>query len=135
MQEVTCLLCFGPLEVGDVAPCDECGADPVEIAHFQLGKHTFHRYEIFPPLQLTLCNFCDVDFGSFAPTFFGLPRRARIGYQYFTVIDRIESPSLSKDKFCPACRFRLQFLRFVDQARCQHASQQYTGVRSGYFLD
>jgi hypothetical protein len=42
---------------------------------------------------------------------------------------------LSKDKFCPACGFRLRFLRFVDQARSQHASQQYRGVRSGYYLD
>ena len=137
MQEVHCPLCFGPLEVRNVAPCDECGGSPVEIEHFRQRRHTFCEYEIFRPLRLILCNFCDVDFGSFDPTFFGLPRRARIGYQYFVAIDRIENPVLSEDKFCRACGYRLRFLRFVADARCQHASQrkEKDGVRRGYYLD
>jgi hypothetical protein len=134
MQEVQCPLCFSLLEVRDVAPCDECGGSFNEIEDFRQGKHKYRQYEIFPPLRLTLCNFCDVDFGSWDPAFFGLPGRARIGYQYFRFIGEIENPVLSKDRFCPACGFRLRFLRFVDWARRLHASQPYKGVESGYYL-
>jgi hypothetical protein len=121
MQESYCPLCYSELEVRDVAPCDECGAQPEELTHFAAGKHSFMEYEIFPPLKLTLCNFCDVDFGSSDPTFFGLPRNARIGYQFMRALRRIEAPTLGKDKYCPACNRRLSFLRFVHQARQQHA--------------
>ena len=76
MQEVRCPLCFGPLEVRNVAPGDECGGSPVEIEHFQQRRHTFRKYEIFQPLRLIFCNFCDVDFASFDPTFFGLPQKS-----------------------------------------------------------
>lgn len=70
-------MCFGPLDVREAAPCDECGGDPEEIEHFRLGKHTYQRFEVFAGLELTLCNFCMVDFGSYDPTFFGLPRGSR----------------------------------------------------------
>jgi len=121
MQETNCPLCFSELEVRDVAPCDECGALPQEIEHFAGGKHSYAEYEVFPPLKLTLCNFCDVDFDSRDPTFFGLPRNARIGYQYMRLVQTVREPMLSRDKFCPACDLRLSFLRFVHQARQQHA--------------
>ena len=121
MQERYCPLCHGELEVRDVAPCDECGGRPEEVEHFASGKHSYAEYEVFPPLKLTLCNFCDVDFGSNDPAFFGLPRNARIGYQYMRLIQPLRGLTLSKDKFCPACDLRLSFLRFVHQARQQHA--------------
>lgn len=122
MQETNCPLCYYELETREVAPCDECGGSPGEIEHFVSGKHTFADYEIFPPLQLTLCNFCDVDFGSFDPTYFGLPRSVRIGYQYMRLIQPVREPALGRDKFCPSCNRRLSFLRFVAQARQQHRS-------------
>ena len=121
MQETHCPLCYGELEIRDVAPCDECGAVPQEIEHFASGKHSYAEYEVFPSLKLTLCNFCDVDFGSFDPAYFGLPRNARIGYEHMRLISPIREPALGKDKFCPACNLRLSFLRFVQQARQQHA--------------
>jgi hypothetical protein len=121
MQETNCPLCYGELEVRDVAPCDECGAVPQEIEHFAYGKHTYAEYEVFPPLKVTLCNFCDVDFGSYDPTFFGLPPKARIGYQYMRLIEPVRQPTLSKDKYCPTCNLRLSFLRFVHRSRQQHA--------------
>lgn len=124
MQETHCPLCHGELEVRDVAPCDECGAVPQEIEHFVAGKHSYAEYEVFAPLKLTLCNFCDVDFGSSDPTFFGLPRNARIGYQFMRLVRPIEKPALGKDKFCPVCNLRLSFLRFVRQARQQHARKE-----------
>lgn len=104
----------------EVAPCDECGGSPDEIQHFMSGKHRYAEYEVFASLTVTLCNFCDVDFGSFDPTFFGLPRNARIGYQYMRLIQPVREPPLGRDKFCPSCNLRLSFLRFVNQARQQH---------------
>lgn len=121
MQESHCPLCYCELEVRDVAPCDECGALPQELEHFRAGKHSYAEYEVFPPLTLTLCNFCDVDFGSTDPTFFGLPRNARIGYRFMRLVQPLREPELGKDKFCPSCNLRLSFLRFILQARHQHA--------------
>lgn len=120
MPERYCPLCYGELEVRAVAPCDECGAASEEIEHLFRGKHTYAVYEVFPPLKLTLCNFCDVDFDSTDPTFFGLPRNARIGYRYMRLVQPVREPMLGKDKFCPACNLRLSFLRFVHRARQQH---------------
>jgi hypothetical protein len=117
MPDAQCPLCYGPLEVRDVAPCAECGGRPVEIEHFQKGQHKYAEYEVFPGLNLVLCNFCDVDFGSTDPTFFGLPPSARIGYEKMRHLRDLERPSLGKDKYCPACRHRLAFLRFVARAR------------------
>ena len=121
MQEAYCPLCYGELEVRDVAPCDGCGALPLELEHFTSGMHSYAEYEVFPSLELTLCNFCDVDFGSWDPSFFGLPRNARIGLRYMRLVQPVREPTLGKDKFCPACNLRLSFLRFVHQARQQHA--------------
>lgn len=121
MQETYCPLCHGELEVRDVAPCDECGAVPQELEHFKSGKHSYAEYEVFPRLKLKLCNFCDVDFGSHDPTFFGLSRSARIGYEFMRLVQPIQEPALGKDKFCPSCNLRLTFLRFVHEARQQHA--------------
>jgi hypothetical protein len=121
MQETYCPLCHGELEVRDVAPCAECGAVPQELEHFKSGKHSYAEYEVFPQLELTLCHFCDVDFGSRDPTFFGLPRSARIGYEFMRLVQPIQEPTLGKDKFCPSCNLRLSSLRFVHEARQQHA--------------
>jgi hypothetical protein len=95
MQETYCPLCYGELEVRDVAPCDECGALQQELEHFAARKHSYAEYEVFPPLKLTLCNFCDVDFGSGDPTFFGLPRSARIGYQFMRLVQPIQERTSS----------------------------------------
>jgi hypothetical protein len=121
MKEANCPLCYAELEVRDVAPCDGCGASAEELEHFASGKHTYAEYEVFAPLKLTLCNFCDVDFGSSDPTFFGLPPNSRIGFQHMRLVQPLREPALGKDKFCPVCKLRLSFLRFVHQARQQHA--------------
>ena len=41
MRRQQCPLCFGPLEVRDVAPCAECGAQPEEVEHLREGRHTY----------------------------------------------------------------------------------------------
>jgi hypothetical protein len=116
-----CPLCFGLLEVREVAPCDECGGDPEEIDHFQQGEHTYQRLEVFAGLELTLCNVCMVDFGSYDPTFFGLSRESRIGFERMRFVQDVHQLRLGKDKYCPDCRRRLVFLKFVAAARDLHA--------------
>lgn len=121
MASEQCPLCFGVLEVREVTPCDDCGAVPEEIEHFHQGKHTYQRLEVFPGLELNLCNFCMVDFGSYDPTFFGLPRVPRIGYERMRLVQREVALSIGKDKFCPECGRRLAFLKFVAAARDLHS--------------
>jgi hypothetical protein len=121
MQESNCPICFEVLEVREVAPCDDCGWAAEEIEHFRDGSHTFATYEVFRGLRLVLCNFCSVDFGSYDPGHFGLSRDARIGLGRMQEVAVVRDASLGKDKYCPRCRARLSFLRFVQAARALHA--------------
>jgi len=121
MPSEQCPLCFSHLEVRDVAPCHECGAAPEELEHFRQGKHTYQRFEVFSGLELTLCDFCMVDFGSYDPTYFGLPRRSRIGFDKMRFMQAYSGLTLGKDKYCPECRHRLAFLQFVAVARHLHS--------------
>jgi len=52
---------------------------PLEIEHALAGKHSYAEMRIFDDLTLILCDFCQVDFASHDPTFFGLPIGKRIG--------------------------------------------------------
>ena len=117
-----CPLCYYPLETRVVTPCMECGGSPKELEHFEKGRHTFHELEVFPELNLVLCNFCMVDFGSFDPTFFGLEEDARVGYERMKFVRDINESSLGRDKFCTNCGYRLKFLSFVAAAREQHTT-------------
>jgi hypothetical protein len=117
MSKNYCPICFIKLEVKDVAPCMECGHLDEEIEHALAGIHTYYEMRIFGELSLILCDFCQVDFGSFHPEFFSLPPNARIGFGKMQFIRSIDNYSIQKDKFCPDCRHRIQFLNFVYQAR------------------
>jgi hypothetical protein len=64
MQATHCPICYGELEVREVTPCDDCGGRPKELEHFREGMHAYAIYEVFPGLELTLCDFCAVDFAS-----------------------------------------------------------------------
>jgi hypothetical protein len=120
MSDSQCPICYAPLEVTDVAPCMECGNIPQEIEHALAGKHSYAEMRIFGDLTLVLCDFCQVDFGSYDPTFFGLPRGARIGYEKMQFLRAVGEVFIAKDKYCPQCRYRLPFLKFVQKARELH---------------
>jgi hypothetical protein len=68
MSESNCPICYAPLEVRDVAPCWDCGADPAELGHLAAGPHKYAEFLIFDA-AITLCDFCQVDFASYAPDY------------------------------------------------------------------
>lgn len=115
-----CPLCYARLEVREVAPCMECGHKPEEIEQTLAGRHTFIERRIFGNLTLVLCDFCEVDFGSFAPEFFGLPRRTRLGLGQMDFVRMLDHVVIGQDKFCPQYGYRLAFLEFAAQARQMH---------------
>jgi hypothetical protein len=120
LNPTNCPIGYEPLEVRDVAPCMECGARPNEIEHCLRGVHTYAELRIFGGLSLVLCNSCMVDFGSQDPRDFGLPSRARIGFDEMQVARSIDA-RITKDKFCPKCERRLALLEFLASARDLHA--------------
>lgn len=116
-----CPICSTELEVRDCAPCHDCGWDEKKLKDFQPDKHVYTTYDIYKGLQLTLCNFCDVDFGSYKSEYFGFTNERRIGFQDFHFIKEIKHPQIAKDKFCPICSARLTFLNFVFDIRALNA--------------
>lgn len=122
MSAEQCPLCFSPLETREVAPCMDCGHDPQELQHFAEGRHTFAEYRIFDSLSLVLCSFCQVDFGSYDPAYFGLPASARIGFEHISFVRDVVPPPHTFDKVCPECHRRLSFLQFLSAARELHKS-------------
>lgn len=120
-QKVThCPICWEKLEVIDVAPCDDCGWDTDEIQQFKEQKHTYSKFEVYGS-ELVLCNFCDVDFSSYHPSYWGFPDKEKVGFgsKGFRKIEEIpyQNLSISKDKFCPSCKARLTFLEALAKAR------------------
>ena len=112
-----CPICYGPLEVIDCAPCDDCGHMPEEIDHLHQGQHDYKIYEVYHGLRLQLCDFCDVDFGSYKPEYLGFKHGRGIGWENFAFVAEVHSPTVEKDKFCPECDRRLKFLTFLRDMR------------------
>ena len=108
------------VEAREVAPCMDCGHDPQELQHFAEGRHTYAEYRVFNSLSLVLCSFCQVDFGSYDPTYFGLPASARISFEHMSFVRGVVPPPHTFDKVCPECHHRLSFLQFVSAARELH---------------
>jgi hypothetical protein len=123
MQTTHCPLCYELLEVRDVPPYMDCGHDPTEVEHARTGKNTYAEHRVFGELLLVLCNFCDVDFTSYDPTYFDLPSGTHIGIgqRGWQFIRDIPS-TITKDKCCAACGHRLPFLDFVLHARELHST-------------
>lgn len=119
MQETHCPFCETQLETIDVAPCWDCGWSSQEIKHALTGIHTYHEVRAFGALNIVLCDFCQVDFGSYHADFFGLPADKRQPLERLQFV-REAVTRIGKDKFCPECKMRLAFIRFVQKARIQN---------------
>jgi rubrerythrin len=117
MNKEQCPICYTPLEVKVVAPCDDCGHFLEEIEHYKQGLHTYKIYDIYDGLRLQLCNFCAVDFGSYKSGYLGLKNGRRIGFEQFDFIKDVKGATLQKDKYCPSCNHRKTFLSFLSKLR------------------
>jgi hypothetical protein len=109
MGHEACPRCYGPLEVRDTTPCMLCGGAPEELLHYR--DHTYHEVEVYPGLRLVLCNFCQVDLGSYDPGGFDRPSGARIGLEWSRLVRSVDKIVIAKDKYCPTCKARLALLR------------------------
>ena len=76
MSESHCPICYTALETREVAPCYDCGHDPEELVHLAEGRHTYDEIETLGA-RAVLCDFCQSDFSSYDPTYFGLPGGAQ----------------------------------------------------------
>ena len=121
-KALMCPLCSGHLEVKECAPCMECGGNDIEIGHLRKGEHTYAIYRIFKKYDIALCDFCQADFSSYGPEYFGLAKGRRVGLgREFDYVKDVDDLSVRRDKYCPACRHRLPFLRFIKNARESNA--------------
>ena len=121
MSESHCPICYAELQTREVAPCYDCGHDPEELVHLAEGRHTYDEVETLGA-RAVLCDFCQSDFSSYDPTYFGRPARTPLGRPYMQLVRAVRDPRPALDKFCPQCQHRLAFLRFVAQARAVAAA-------------
>ncbi len=119
-----CPICYSKLETRNVAPCFECGAEETELDEYREDYHKYREYEVFPGVYAVLCDFCDVDFGSYDPTHFGLPRGAKIGLEKMKFVRDIENEGITKDLYCAECGHRLSFLNFLVEAREKNGNRE-----------
>jgi len=112
-----CPVCFNEMTFQKVSPCMDCGDDPKEITDLLKNSHTYSEFEVSPGLRLILCNFCEADFSSYDPTYFGLPLGTKMGIGKMIFIRNIEDPKIIKDFVCPTCNHRLAFLDFMVRFR------------------
>lgn len=117
MKREQCPICYTELEVIDFAPCDDCGHLKMEIQHFNEGIHKYNVYNIYKGLKLQLCDFCEVDFGSYKSEFLGFPDNRRIDLSDFEFVAYVKEPSIQKGKYCPECYKGLKFLIFLRDLR------------------
>lgn len=116
----SCPICAGSLEMIDIAPCFDCGHSPSELGELVRGEHEYHVFEIWGH-EIVLCDFCDADFGSYYPEYWGLPRGPFPDY-LLALVRKVGNPEVGRDWFCPACKHRLAFLRFRSLAMAHNAA-------------
>jgi hypothetical protein len=112
-----CPVCFGPLEVRTVTPCDICGDWRVKPEEELLEGASFAQCRLPDGQILTLCSGCLLeDFtvpGGLGNRLNLPPAPQHALHTHLTLVRTIEHPELGKDKFCPACNLRLAFLKII----------------------
>lgn len=98
----------------NVAPCYDCGHAAAEIDHLAQGQHEYHVFELWGR-EIVLCDFCDADFGSYAPDYWGF-LESRLPDYPLRLIRKLDNPTVSRDLYCAPCSHRLAFLLFRQHA-------------------
>ena len=114
-----CPICSTELQSITVAPCFDCGHAPAEVEQFARGEHRYHVFELWGR-EIVLCDFCDADFGSYFPDYWGMPQRPHPDYP-LRLVRALESPATGQDFYCGNCKHRLAFLVFRQHAKTHHA--------------
>lgn len=121
MKETNCPICYTELLKKKVTPCSECGADDFELDHYK--EHKYHEYVLYHGIKLVLCDFCDVDFGSYDPTHLGFEKGRSIGYEDFEFVREITDVKMVHGKYCPECNSNLPFLKFIRDCRIANSKE------------
>ena len=99
----------------------DCGNLPHRVEHARNGLDRFFGLRAFGGYPLVLCNACEIEFATYYPEYFGLPRSTNL---FRTVREwpfiREIPPELVKDKVCGQCHRRLAFLKFLAHTRAMH---------------
>jgi hypothetical protein len=122
----SCPMCSSQLEAIEVAPCFDCGHVAAELEECANGEHEYHVFSIWGQ-EIVLCDFCDADFGSYFPDFWGLPAGPLPDYP-LELVRPVDRPEISKDQYCAACKHRLAFLLFRRRAIDHNAARQFVGA-------
>ena len=121
MATLRCPVCDSVMEIRTVAPCFDCGHRESELHELAAGEHEYHLFTVFGQ-EIVLCDFCDADFGSYYPSYFGLPGATPGEVNYdLDLIELVENPQPSTDYVCDSCHHRLAYLKFLAAARRLHA--------------
>ncbi len=113
-----CPICNSVLTDRIVTPCMDCGGDEFELDHYL--EHRYTQYETYFGSLITLCNYCETDFRSYKPTYFGFHKNKRPSIQDFNFIRELKDPKLSTDKFYLTYNQRSAFLKFTEHCRIQN---------------
>jgi len=108
------------MEKIEVAPCYDCGHSEKELEELKKLEHEYHLFNVFGE-KIVLCDFCDADFGSYYPEYFGFPEGSPQDYP-MDLIKKITEPKPSKDHYCPKCQHRLSFIAFLTKVRKKNAT-------------
>lgn len=104
-----------------VAPCFDCGHAEAELRELAAGEHEYNRFRIFGQ-EIVLCDFCDVDFGSYYPSWFGLAGRSPGAVNYdLEFVAGVPNPQPATDLVCDNCKHRLAYLKFLVNSRRTNA--------------
>ncbi|WP_202845214.1 hypothetical protein [Luteimonas saliphila] len=115
-----CPLCSTELQRINVAPCFDCGHLPTELEHLAQGQHEYHVFEIWGH-EIVLCDFCDADFGSYFPEYWGMPQGPHPDYP-LRLICKLDNLGISQDLYCGSCNRRLAFLLFRQHVLAHNAA-------------
>ncbi|MDG3414910.1 hypothetical protein P5E37_29165 [Vibrio parahaemolyticus] len=115
-----CPICNSVMESIDVAPCWDCGHSRRELEELHNDEHEYFIYKIFGT-EIVLCDFCDADFDSYYPEYFGLPEGLPQSYPFSSQRTLLKDPKVQLDYYCSECQHRLKFLNFLKEVRIKNS--------------
>jgi hypothetical protein len=116
MSLLQCPVCFSPLEVRNVTPCDFCGGWPKAVDKFD-STSTFSEFRLPDDSLLVLCNACVLE-EFLVPHGFGymLFPDSNHPLDELRLVKRLDNMQLRQDKYCSTCNSRFSFLKLSSKS-------------------